>query len=239
MKLAVISLDDFYLSHNDQVALAKSQPSNPLVQHRGQPSTHDLDLLISTLQSLKSKRSTALPSYDKSQFAGAGDRAPENTWTKINDPLDIIILEGWCVAFAALPEDQLKSKWEHARDLGSAGKGTGILGKLKLSDVQLVNDALFEYGSVWDQFGALIHIDAAETQWVYDWRLEAEVKMRELKGVENAMTDEKVREFVDGYYPAYELYTGKLRGGLFAGDKGRQLRLIVGKDRKVKEVIEI
>ena len=41
-------------------------------------------------------------------------------------------------------------------------------------------------------------MDAAETEWVYDWRLEAEVKMRESRGAENAMSDEKVREFVDG-----------------------------------------
>lgn len=238
LKLAVISLDDFYLKHDDQIALSKSQPSNPLVQHRGQPSTHDLDLLMSTLNSLNSKQPTALPSYDKSQFAGAGDRAPPEMWTKINDPLDIIILEGWCVGFAALSEAQLKTKWEHARDLESSGKGTGILGKLKLSDVEFVNDASREYGAVWDQFHALIHIDAEETHWVYDWRLEAEVKMRELKGPENAMSDEKVREFVNGYYPAYELYTDKLREGLFADEAGKQLRLLVGKNRKVKQVIK-
>lgn len=40
-------------------------------------------------------------------------------------------------------------------------------------------------------------------------------------------------------YPSYELYTDELRKGLFR-DKGRemrgkQLRLVVGKDRKVKE----
>jgi len=53
------------------------------------------------------------------------------------------------------------------------------------------------------------------------------------------MTDERVREFVDGYYPAYELYTDKLRTGLFGQDSGRQLRLVVGKDRKVKRAIKL
>lgn len=40
-------------------------------------------------------------------------------------------------------------------------------------------------------------------------------------------------------YPAYELYTDVLRNGIFGGEKGKQLRLVVGKDRKVKEVHHI
>lgn len=31
------SIDDFYLTHEDQVRLAASQPDNKLLQHRGQP----------------------------------------------------------------------------------------------------------------------------------------------------------------------------------------------------------
>jgi D-glycerate 3-kinase len=194
LRIAVISLDDFYLKHEDQVSLAKSQPSNPLVQHRGQPATHDLDLLIKTLTSLQERQPTSLPSYDKSQFAGAGDRAPETSWTKITTPLDVLILEGWCVGFKALPDGQLKQKWETAVENPEIGQ----LGRLKFEDVEFVNDALWEYGNVWDRFDAFVHIDAAQTEWVYDWRLEAEVKMRELRGVENAMSDAKVRAFVDG-----------------------------------------
>jgi hypothetical protein len=36
-------------------------------------------------------------------------------------------------------------------------------------------------------------------------------------------------------YPAYELYTEALRKGIFP-NKGRQMKLVVGKDRKVKSV---
>ena len=35
-------------------------------------------------------------------------------------------------------------------------------------------------------------------------------------------------------YPAYELYTDVLRNGIFGGVEGKQLRFVVGKDRKVK-----
>ena len=33
----VLSLDDLYLTHEKQVELAKTNPENPLVQHRGEP----------------------------------------------------------------------------------------------------------------------------------------------------------------------------------------------------------
>lgn len=39
-------------------------------------------------------------------------------------------------------------------------------------------------------------------------------------------------------YPAYELYTNVLREGIYP-EKERQLRLVVGKDRRVKEVIRL
>lgn len=40
-------------------------------------------------------------------------------------------------------------------------------------------------------------------------------------------------------YPCYELYTDVLRHGIFGNEKDKQLRLVVGKDRKVKAVQRI
>jgi hypothetical protein len=39
-------------------------------------------------------------------------------------------------------------------------------------------------------------------------------------------------------YPAYELYTQVLKNGIYP-EPGRQLRLVVGKDRRVKDVIRL
>lgn len=61
--------------------------------------------------------------------------------------------------------------------------------------------------------------------------------MRASKGT--GMSKEQVIEFVNGYYPCYELYTDVLRNGIFGGEKGKQLRLVVGKDRKVVQVHKI
>lgn len=61
--------------------------------------------------------------------------------------------------------------------------------------------------------------------------------MRASKGT--GMSKEQVIEFVNGYYPCYELYTDVLRNGIFGGEKDKQLRLVVGKDRKVVQVHKI
>lgn len=46
------------------------------------------------------------------------------------------------------------------------------------------------------QLDAFIHIDAADLQCVYKWRLEQEAGLRTKKG--SGMTDDQVRIFVDG-----------------------------------------
>jgi D-glycerate 3-kinase len=72
---------------------------------------------------------------------------------------------------------------------------------------------------------------------VYEWREQQEAALRHEKGV--GMSPEEVKRFVDGYFPAYELFVEGVREGVLKGEKRKQLRLVVGRDRRVKEVIEI
>ncbi|OCL10456.1 P-loop containing nucleoside triphosphate hydrolase protein [Glonium stellatum] len=227
----VLSIDDLYLPHSAQVALAKSHPLNPLVQHRGQPSTHDLALGAAIFSALRSRQQTKIPTYDKSQFNGQGDRTDDATWKTVNKPgeksIEVVVFEGWCVGFRSLSNDELEWKWAEAREWENDGVAETQLAKHRLQDLIFVNEALKGYDVLTD--------DAEDTKFVYDWRLEQEADLRASKGV--GMTDEQVISFVNGYYPAYELYTPTLRKGIFGpGDKGRQLTLVVGQDRRVKSV---
>lgn len=224
----VLSVDDFYLRHDAQLALAASHPSNALVQNRGEPSTHDLPLLRSVFADLAAGRQTSVPCYDKAAFSGRGDRRPESEWPVVNapgePPVEIVILEGWCVGFRALEPAALEEKW--------AGESL-TLKHHSLDDLAFVNEALRGYDVVTDLFDAFVHIDAEDLSYVYAWRQEQEAKLREERGT--GMTDEQVVTFVDGYFPAYELYSEGVRKGVLGGGRdGRQLRLVVGKDRKVK-----
>ncbi|KAL4804003.1 P-loop containing nucleoside triphosphate hydrolase protein [Aspergillus unguis] len=255
LPVVTLSLDDLYLTHEDQVSLAKRNPSNPLLQHRGQPATHDLPLAQSVFASLRAGTPTSLPQYDKSAFSGQGDRVPSEKWETINkpgeEPVKVLIFEGWSVGFRAWDEDVLRQKWEEAVKLKEQDKGyKGRLGHVKFEDVKAVNEALREYDVLTDQLDALIHIDAQDNYFVYDWRQEQERTLRATKGI--GMTEEQVNHFVDGYYPSYELYSETLRQGAFkpvphsatadkqpTGWEGKQLRLIVNKGRRVQEVVKI
>ncbi|KAL9603449.1 MAG: hypothetical protein Q9219_001136 [cf. Caloplaca sp. 3 TL-2023] len=260
IRTTVLSLDDFYLTRDDQLNLAARHPRNPLIQHRGQPSTHDLDLAILTLGSLRARRETKIPKYDKSAFQGQGDRVREDKWIEVNgdrqSPIDLVILEGWCLGFRALDDDQLAASWKEAvrareRDQAYRGK----LGHNRLEDLQFINHALKEYDAITSQLDALIHLDTDDPLYVYDWRLEQEASLRQSKG--SGMTDAEVINFVNGCllapvlfdakkpklteidYPSYELFTERLRVGAIDGKKGSQLRLVLGKDRGVKQVMQI
>jgi D-glycerate 3-kinase len=162
-----LSLDDIYLTHADQVALAKTHPDNPLLQHRGQPSTHDLPLGEDIFASLRAGKPTAIPQYDKSAFSGQGDRVPQSQWEVVNQnqqgdekPIKVVIFEGWCVGFRPLDDNELKRKWNDAvQQRREKGVGyDGRLGHVKLEDVQAINDALRRYDKLTEYVAISINI---------------------------------------------------------------------------------
>ena len=190
------------------------------------------------LEGLRTGKETRVPSYDKSAFNGQGDRTPQETWQTVNGigqpAIKVVIFEGWCVGFRALSEQELKTKWESAVGQREEGNYHGRLGFNRLEDVGFVNDALKGYDQLTDQLDVLIHLDAADPFWVYEWREEQEQALRATKG--SGMTTEQVKHFVDGYYPAYELFTDRLRTGIFGRMMDRQLRLVIGKDRRAERM---
>ncbi|KAK9234146.1 P-loop containing nucleoside triphosphate hydrolase protein [Lipomyces kononenkoae] len=243
LPVAVLSIDDLYLTHADQVALAQSNPLNPLVQHRGEPGTHDLDLASTLFTALKAEQPALIPRYDKSQFDGQGDRMDRHKWIAVNQDgqqkIKIVICEGWCVGFRALTDDEVKAKWEESKQLHQADANSSTrttLWSLRLEDLLFVNCKLKGYDVMTNLFDAMVHLDAEDTSYVYKWRLQQEAELRQQTG--RGMTDEQVIKFVDGYYPAYELFSDKLRQGV-VNTKGCQLRLVVSKNRQVQDVFVI
>ena len=155
VRTVTLSLDDFYLPRAEQVALTARRPANPLLQHRGQPGTHDMALMTAVLASLRRQtRATKIPAYDKAAFAGAGDRVPEEEWATVvvNDgsPVRVVLFEGWCVGFRALDPESLRRKWAAA----VAARETdphhynGRLGYNSLQSVADINEALREYDQI-------------------------------------------------------------------------------------------
>ncbi|PNY28715.1 Uncharacterized protein TCAP_01360 [Tolypocladium capitatum] len=231
----ICSIDDFYLKHEDQVALARDHADNALMQHRGEPGTHDVALAKAVFASLMQRRPAHLPRYDKGAFHGQGDRLPETQWKAVNQPgqapVRAVILEGWSVGFRAIGPEGVEAKWKAP---------SRTLRKHRLEHLLFLDQSLKEYDGLTDLFGAFIHIDSEHVEFVYPWRQEQEDCLRAEKGDPDAgMTPEQVVKFVDGYFPGYELYTDGVRRGIFSDRPGCQLRMVVGRDRRVKQVIRI
>ena len=102
-RVAVLSLDDLYLSHAARQRLAVDV--HPLLATRGVPGTHDVEFGHRLLTELArsgdggAERDVALPRFDKS----LDDPAPVALWPHALAPCDTVLLEGWCLGIT--PED--------------------------------------------------------------------------------------------------------------------------------------
>jgi len=163
--VAVLSIDDFYFTLAERQALAKDV--HPLLKTRGVPGTHDTDMLaryIERLQQLDESERIALPRFDKS----IDDRADESQWPVVKGPIDLVILEGWCVGTQAQSDVELQrpvNALEHDEDADGAWR-------------RYVNDQLrAKYEPIFAQLDALIFIGAPNFDAILRWRIEQEEKL--------------------------------------------------------------
>ena len=86
-KIAVISIDDFYLPSAEMKLAIKNNPWNV---SRGFPGSHSVKLMYEKLLNWKNNGEINVPVFDKSLRNGLGDRSH---WRSDNP--DVLILEGW------------------------------------------------------------------------------------------------------------------------------------------------
>lgn len=160
LNVAVLSIDDLYLPHHRLVALAAEHPDNPLWNGRGQPGTHDVIYGEQLLSKLKSQSGRIeLPRFDKSLFNGEGDRLPMDLddATFVQTPVDVVILEGWCVGFNSISVEELHHKWVGVWQEERAK--LGLSDAVKEIDINLVNETLKEYEQrLWPFFDVFIQV---------------------------------------------------------------------------------
>lgn len=161
LSVAVLSIDDLYLPHAQLVAVGQSNPHNKLLQGRGQPGTHDVKLGSQILAQLKrineqtdSRSTVKIPSFDKSLFAGEGDRVEKGT--VVCAPVDVVMLEGWCVGFYPSTREEIDRRWE----VPVPGLGEDFFGRrgFRKDDVLEVNEKLKELLEWWSFFDAFIQV---------------------------------------------------------------------------------
>ncbi|KAJ5529557.1 hypothetical protein N7527_002950 [Penicillium freii] len=240
-----LSLDDLYLDHNDLVQIRSANPSNKLVQTRGQPGTHDMALACSFFESLSTGSEIVIPSFDKSKFNGEGGRTPKETWDRVpaGIAIDVVVFEGWCVGFQPLKETAVRQQWEEGLQKQSELEyPTETLRDHAVEHLLDVNTQLCRYCDLFmgpQHLDFLVHLDTDDLVNVYRWRMQQEHALR--ARTNESMTDEQVVQFVKGYMAAYELYLDQLRRGLFglsasnADNKG-QLRVVLDQNRTLVDI---
>lgn len=182
MRTVALSLDDFYLTHDARQRLAKEV--HPLLAVRGPPGTHDVGMAGAAIDQLRSKGKVTLPRFDKA----TDNRTPRGTWTTVASPVDVVLLEGWCVG---------------AVSQGRAALATPVNDLERDEDPKAVwrtyiNDQLDgPYQALFARLHDLILLEAPNFEVVAGWRAEQEAKLRARGG--GGMDEAEIARFVSHY----------------------------------------
>jgi D-glycerate 3-kinase len=164
-RVAALSLDDFYLTRKERLTLSKT--IHPLLSTRGVPGTHDLKLLSSSIERLlrlEPGHKLALPAFDKAK----DDRTPVSAWPIVTGPVDLIILEGWCIGSTPQTHEALLQPVNDLeRDTDPTGAWRGYVNQ-RLDE---------EYADLFAELDYLFYLQAPDFKAVLRWRLEQEEKL--------------------------------------------------------------
>jgi len=178
-----LSVDDFYLTRAEQLAVAAAHPGNRYLEHRGCPGTHDVDLGVRTLDALRELTvgTVRIPRYDKSAHGGRGDRAPEAAWTEVRACPDLVFVDGWMLGFEPVAET-------------------------RLPDPLLipVNRALVSYAAWRERLDALVVLRAKDLNFIVDWRIQAEEAAKAQGRI--GLSREAIEDYIRRFLPVYETY---------------------------------
>jgi len=182
-----LSLDDFYLTKSERIQLGSTV--HPLLETRGVPGTHDVQLAIDCIKSLVAGKKTVITRFDKS----IDDRAAAESLKTVKGKVGLIVIEGWC----------LGAKPENAEQLSQP------INNLEEQDDRdaiwrnYVNDAIRDnYQPLFNLADQLIMLQAPSFDSVFHWRLEQEQKMvkrLEKEGIANrsgVMSKQQILRFI-------------------------------------------
>lgn len=160
-RIEVLSLDDFYIPEHGRCR--DPMANHELFRTRGVPGTHQLERLISCMDSMRQGERTMVPRFDKLR-----DRPlPARQW-RPGRPVQLFILEGWCLGAQPFSEEELE---QAVNDLEAKNDPDG-------SWRRQVNAKLLYYSRrLWPQFTDLWYFRPPDWETVIDWRYEQEQEM--------------------------------------------------------------
>lgn len=226
-----ISLDDFYQTKSERLKLSDSVHS--LLKTRGVPGTHDIPLAIKTLESLRNHvGEVAIPRFSKA----LDDRLPKEQWDVIESPVDVIIIEGWCLGALPQTQQQLNVAVNELEEYQDEQEIWRTYVNTQLEDVY---KDLFSYIEKW------VMLKAPSFDCVLNWRWQQEAKLHnslEQKGTEKGsgcMSEAELAHFIQHYQRITEHLLNTLPDKvdyLIELDKDRQVkRLLIQQAEKISD----
>ena len=174
-KIAVISIDDFYLP-SDQMKLAII--NNPWKVSRGFPGSHSVKLMHEKLSNWKKNGALNVPVFDKSLRNGLGDRSH---WRSDNP--DLLIIEGWFLGIEPC-----------LSDLNHKNINPVELSPDEYSYRFIIQNNLKKYIDVWSLIDNIWHLKPLKFEYMNIWKTNQEKEMLLQKG--NALQNEKLSNFL-------------------------------------------
>jgi D-glycerate 3-kinase len=182
-RVAVLSIDDFYLTRRERLALGRTV--HPLLATRGPPGTHDVALACATIDALRTLAPGAvahLPRFDKI----ADRRLPRARWTAVRERPDLIVFEGWFLEVPPQPDAALRKPLNALeRDEDPAGTWR-----------RWCNAALAGYAPLWRRLDFLLFLQGPGFARVPEWRWQQERTLQARHPGRRAMARREVERFV-------------------------------------------
>lgn len=183
-RVAVLSLDDLYLGRQARQTLA--QQVHPLLATRGPPGTHNVALGCHLLDALRAGQAVTLPRFDKL----ADDRLPTEQGERIAQPVDLVIVEGWCVGATAEADAAL------LEPINALERNEDEQGVWR----SYVNTALrTHYPALWQRLDALWFLQPPGFEVVVDWRWQQEQALANMQSRPAMLDRTGVARFVQHF----------------------------------------
>lgn len=180
LRMASVSVDDFYLDHDARQALAREV--HPLLATRGPPGTHDVALACDTLDALRARKAAALPRFDKL----TDRRLPRPQWPVL-EGADLVVFDGWFLATPPQAESEL------AEPLNALERDEDPDGRWR----RWCNDTLGrDYPPLWERIDRLLYLQPPGFEVVPGWRWDQEQALREADPQRRGMDRTGVDRFV-------------------------------------------
>ena len=191
-KVAVLSIDDFYLSKAARAQIAETV--HPLLATRGVPGTHDVEQLKSCLsQLLDSQAGTVkIPRFDKA----ADNPVTTDHLAPTTLPVDLVILEGWFIGLEPEPCENLLSpvnRLEAIEDCDGSWRN-------------FVNNSLrSDFADIFDRLNSLLMLQAPSLEQVFAWRSLQEEKLKRHRAARvdadtsGVMSPEEIGRFIQHF----------------------------------------